>query len=246
MLGRWDNDLTEIISGERGVFTNMAPARNYWEDGDPKVGGAAIDFNTTDVEKIVFADFVLDTSRPWTIAWKCYMDDWTPSYPGLWQFNTDQGIGFCHFMQTGASYGPLSFGSSDATFDQYRVSDNSWSTSFPGNWTSFAITYAGGGRSTIGQYGFYRNGIGEAITTGNTFDAHTAETHFGYAQRDNNTTGWDGAFEYCNVWNRVLTDQELLGLHRDPMLPFYLRRARLPEPAAAAPPTNQSEMFLVL
>jgi hypothetical protein len=195
--------------------------------------GGALDFNTGSAEHVLISGFTLDTSGPFTIAWRSKVDAYTDPYPGEFSFDTDQATDFGVFHCTAvASYKPLSFGS-QANFVQLHA-DTDWSAAIIGTWQSYAVTYNGLGRTTNANYTFYRNGLLETTVAAGAFAAGPGHTHIGYGA--NASVELDGQVDYLQVWAKKLSVNAIQQLSAEPYEAF--RPARRWWPVSGAPPAG--------
>ena len=170
--------------------------------------GQGMDFDGVNDKIDIDGTFVVDTSGPFTICCWINPDEYGTylahdQFFGAVKVKTDQATGFCIFASNVApDYAGITFGSSANFLSAHTVTNIS--SALIGTWTHVCVTYNGSGRSTIGNYKLYINGVDTPITAASSFLSTDNNTQIGKVRLDDYYWA-DGKIDNVHVFNVELS-----------------------------------------
>jgi hypothetical protein len=109
----------------------------------------------------------IDSATPFTISFWMNLNAYSNN-EGILSLKTSGTNAFEMFVYTGATYGPLSFGSSDGTFVRLHPSVD-FGSSLVSAWNFVTLTYNGSGAGTASNYSLSVNNNSKTLNTSSTF-----------------------------------------------------------------------------
>jgi len=163
-------------------------------------------------------DFVLDTSKPWTLSIVMKQESFGEAlFAGPCLLKTDQTEGFTiASSDTNPAYQKILFGNDDNFVNMHVPTITN--AEFIGVSCRVIIKYVGGGISTIGNYKFFLNGVEHAIQSAGAFGPTDNRTAIGQGSAASNI--FDGLINGIHVWDRELSEAEVSLINQDPYIMY--------------------------
>lgn len=151
---------------------------------------------------------LINTGAPFTIVAEAFLDAFVDAFPTYGAFCNDTSNSYLVFLNTGATYGDLTFGSGGTSWGRYRASLTGVAA-LSGERHWLVVTYNGAGATTQGNFACYVNGSSALpLSASGSLSGTTNDNRVGGTSLT--TTDWNGSIRQVRVYDRAWSQDEAI------------------------------------
>jgi hypothetical protein len=151
------------------------------------------------------ATAVISTGAPFTIVVEAFLDAFVDAFPTYCALCNETANSYLVFLNTGATYGDLTFGSGGTSWSRFRASLTGVA-GLSGERHWLVVTYNGAGATTQSNFACYLNGASLALSGSGSLSGTTNDNRVGGSSLS--TTDWNGSIRQVRVYDRVWSEAE--------------------------------------